>query len=58
MKLRVAQALSADQGCLTPGQEAFLRQAIESGRFHRAEDAHSIRRFPGRRVALKGSVGV
>ena len=24
---------------LTPDQEAFVRQAIESGRFHRAEDA-------------------
>ena len=24
---------------LTPGQEAFVRQAIESGRLHRAEDA-------------------
>jgi putative addiction module CopG family antidote len=24
---------------LTPVQEAFVRQAIESGRFHRAEDA-------------------
>src|ERR1700730_11138331 len=24
---------------LTPAQEAFVRQAIESGRFHRAEDA-------------------
>jgi Arc/MetJ-type ribon-helix-helix transcriptional regulator len=24
---------------LTPGQEAFIRQAIESGRFHREEDA-------------------
>ena len=24
---------------LTPDQEAFVRQAIEAGRFHRAEDA-------------------
>jgi antitoxin ParD1/3/4 len=24
---------------LTPDQEAFVRQAIETGRFHRAEDA-------------------
>jgi putative addiction module CopG family antidote len=24
---------------LTPDQEAFIRQAIESGRFHREEDA-------------------
>jgi putative addiction module CopG family antidote len=24
---------------LTPDQEAFVRQAVESGRFHRAEDA-------------------
>lgn len=24
---------------LTPDQEAFIRQAIETGRFHRAEDA-------------------
>jgi putative addiction module CopG family antidote len=24
---------------LTPDQEAFVRQGIESGRFHRAEDA-------------------
>ena len=24
---------------LTPAQEAFLRQAIESGRIHRAEEA-------------------
>jgi putative addiction module CopG family antidote len=24
---------------LTPDQKAFVRQAIESGRFHRAEDA-------------------
>ena len=24
---------------LTPDQEAFVRHAIESGRFHRAEDA-------------------
>jgi putative addiction module CopG family antidote len=24
---------------LTPGQEAFIRQAIESGRFHREGDA-------------------
>jgi putative addiction module CopG family antidote len=24
---------------LTPDQEAFVREAIESGRFHRAEDA-------------------
>lgn len=24
---------------LTPDQEAFIRQAIESGRFHHAEDA-------------------
>ena len=24
---------------LTPDQEAFIRQGIESGRFHRAEDA-------------------
>jgi putative addiction module CopG family antidote len=24
---------------LTPDQEAFIRQAIESGRFHRTEDA-------------------
>jgi hypothetical protein len=39
-------------------QEAFLRQAVDSGRFHPAEDARSIRRFPGWQVALKGSVGV
>jgi putative addiction module CopG family antidote len=24
---------------LTPGQEAFIRQAIETGRFHRKEEA-------------------
>ena len=35
----MAPTLEGMEVRLTPDQEAFVRQAIETGRFHRAEDA-------------------